>query len=271
MMISRYLPALLALSLAAPLAAQGFEGTMKQLQIMVMPPGVATLVGAGVTDPQQILDALATKVKGGDPSLVMTSEMTVSVKGAKMRIDGMNMGMAGTGYAIMDAAAGMMYTVVPQQKQIFVLAMADAPMVARRMAEQMGVQPPSTTPAVTTDLGVQPAGGVQAHGYRVTLPEGVGVVWVDPAMKTAFDAFKGMQEKMTGLNPGTGRVQAALMAFGFPMLSQMLTKAPAMAGEGWVYNHVETSEVRRQPVADDLFVVPADYTQVNMAQMPGMS
>lgn len=268
---SRYALLLLALALPAGLAAQGFEGTMKQKQIMLMPQGVAAVAGADVTDPQKLLEALTAKAPGADPSYAMTTDMTVTVKGSKMRIDGLNAGMGGTGYAIIDAAAGVMYTVIPQQKQIITMAAADADAVARKLYEQMGVTPPAKTPPTTSDLGTKTVFGVQAHGYRVGVPDAAGVVWVDPAMKSAFSAFDSFQQKMAGLNPGSGSIQAAMLTLGFPVLTDFVAKAPPMMGQGFLYSHVEVSQVQKQPVADDVFVLPTDYTRVTMAQMMGIN
>ncbi len=274
MKLSRYLPALLSVVLAAPagLAAQGFEGTMKQTQIVVMPQGVAALAGADLTDPAKILESLTGKVKGADPSYVNTTDMTVAVKGPKMRMDGASGAMGAGAYMLMDAAAGMVYQVVPAQKQIMTISMAEAPLVAKKMAEQMGITPPANPAApTTTDLGVKDIGGVQAHGYRVTTADGVGNVWVDPAMKNAFDAFKDFQEKMAGLNPGSGQLQATLQALGFPIVLEFVSKAPPMLGQGFVFTHMEVSQVQKQPVGDDAFALPADFTKVSIAQMMGVN
>ncbi len=271
----RYLLALLSLAAAAPagLAAQGFEGTMKQQQLVVMPQGVSALAGADVTDPGKILDALGVKVKGADPSYVNSTDMTVSVKGTRMRVDGMAGGMGPGSYAVMDAAAGMVYQVVPAQKQIMTMSAAEAPLVAKRIAEQMGMTPPAAgAPAPTTaDLGVKAIGGVQAHGYRITSPDGVGVVWVDPAMKNAFDAFTDFQQKMAAMNATGGQLQAAMMGLGFPVLTELVVKAPATMGQGFLYTRVEVGEVQKQPVADEVFVLPADFTKVSIAQMMGIN
>ncbi len=274
MRISRYLPALLSLALAAPaaLAAQGFEGTLKQTHITVMPQGVAALAGADATDPAKILDALGEKVKGADPSYLTTQDVTVTVKGTKMRMDGIAGAMGAGAYALMDVGAGMVYQVMPAQKQIMTISAAEAPAVAKKLAEQMGIPPAaSTAPPTTTDLGVKTIDGVQAHGYRVTTADGVGYVWVDPAMKGAFDAFKDFQQKMSALNPGTGQLQAALQDLGFPVLLEFVSKAPPMLGQGFLYSHIEVSQVQKQPVADDVFTLPADFTKVSLAQMLGIN
>ncbi len=275
MKLSRYLPALLSLALAAPagLAAQGFEGTMKQLHISMMPQGVAAVAGADVTDPQKILDALVERARGADPSYLNTQEMTVSVKGPKLRIDGMSGGMGPGAYALMDAQAAMVYQVAPAQKQIMTISEAEVPLVAKRMAEQMGGAAPAPSPAAptTTDLGVKTVGGVQAHGYRLTLAEGVGIVWVDPAMQNAFDAFKAFQQKVSALNPTDGRIQVAIQALGFAIQTDFLIKAPPMLGQGWLYTHVEVSDVQKHPVADDVFALPADFTKVSIVQMMGIN
>ena len=265
-MKSRNLLALLLLSLAAPLAAQGFEGTMKQLQVTVMPQGVATLAGAA-TDPAQILEAVAAKVKGADASLVMTQDMTVAVKGARMRVDGMGGGMGPGAYSIMDGGASMIYMVAPQMKQIMFLSGTDAPAFAQKMVERMGMPPAASTAPVTTDLGVKQVAGVQAHGYKLVTPDGVCIVWVDPALKDVFAPFKDFQQKMSGLNPGTGQLQAAMGALGFPILAQMVVKAPPMMGQGWLYSETTISQVQKAPVGDDLFVLPADFTKQDMSKM----
>lgn len=270
----RYLLAFLALAAAAPagLAAQGFEGTMKQQQLVVMPQGVAALAGADATDAAKILEALGPKVKGADPSYLNTTDMTVSVKAAKMRMDGLGGAMGPGMYMIMDAGAGMIYQVAPAQKQIMTLSAAEAPLVAKRMAEQMGVTPPANAaPPTTTDLGTKTVDGVLLHGYRIATADGVGIVWVDPAMKNAFDAFRDFQEKMAAMNPGSGQMQSAMMALGFPVVTEFVTKAPAMLGQGFVYTRIEVSAVQKQPVADDVFALPADFTKVSMAQMMGIN
>ncbi len=274
MRLSRYLPALVGFALAAPagLAAQGFEGTMKQAHIVVMPQGVAALAGADANDPQKILDALAVKVKGADPSMITTQDMTISVKGAKMRMDGMSGNMGPGAYALMDAEAGMVYQIAPSMKQIMTISAAEMPLIAKKMAEQVGITPPATpvTPT-TTDLGTKAIGAVQAHGYRVAIPDGVATVWVDPAMKNAFDAFKDFQQKVSGLNPGQGEMQGAIQALGFPVLVDYVTKAPPMLGQGWMFTHIEVSDVQKAPVADDVFALPADFTTVSIAQMLGIN
>ncbi len=263
---SRTLLALLPLALAAPLAAQGFEGTMKQQQVTVLPQGVAALAG-DAKDPAQILEAVAAKVKGADASLLMTQDMTVAVKGTKMRVDGMGGQMGPGAYSVMDAGAAMVYMVAPQMKQIMFLSGADAAGFAQKMSERMGITPSTASAPVTTDLGTKQIAGVQAHGYKLVTPDGVGIVWVDPALKDVFAAFKDFQQKMSGLNPGVGQLQAAMGALGFPVLAQIVVKAPAMMGEGWLYNETTVSQVQKGPVADDLFTLPADFTKQDMAKM----
>jgi len=273
MKASRLIPVVLALTaLTAPAAAsaQGFEGVIKQQTTMVLPQGVAALAGADAagTDLLKILQAVAPKIDGADPSVLQKQEMTMSLKGKKLRLDMAAAGMPGGFFTIMDAASDVTYTVMPAMKQVITTSAAEMAEMRKQMGARMGLPDSAAlaAPYTITELGTRGIHGAQAHGYRVVTPTMVSELWVDPALTAIMAAFQGLQQQMSRMSP-EGAWQTALREKGFPIQTTGVMKAPAMLGEGWMVTRADVTSVQKGPVADSVFVVPADYTQRKMSDM----
>ncbi len=257
--------ALSTLLLASALSAQGFEGVIQQRVQTVMPQAVTGLVGNDQQDPAAILEAVTNALGRARAGTVMRQDVTITVKGDKMRIDG-SVGAAGPGsFSILDAAKATTYTVIPAQKQIIVAAEQDVAAMQKQMQERMGLPAPSGAKPKLVGLGAGTVSGLKAEGYRLTAEDGAAVVWVNSELGTALAPFNSMQAQMA---MGATPLQNAVRALGAPIASQIVMKAP-MAGGGWLYNQATITSVKKQPVADALFQLPADYKQVNLSQMMG--
>jgi hypothetical protein len=262
----RWLLVAAAVSTPVALSAQGFEGVVKQQVKQVMPQGVETLAGADAANPEKALDAVSAKLATADASLVTSLDVTVRIKGSKMRVDGAGSANgAPDAYSVLDAGTSTVYTVLPSQQRIMVISGDDFATI-RKALEAQGMPAPSTTPPTRTDLGQKTINGVKATGYKLVSPDGVAVVWVDPARKDVLAGFAALQQKAA---IGGSSVDAAARELGFPVRSQALVKAPPMMGEGWRYTESLVTSVQQQPVADDVFAMPAGYTQVRLAEMMG--
>ncbi len=252
------------LLLPAALAAQGFEGVIKQRVRMVMPQEIADIAGEDKTDPAEMLDEIADKLVRDNRIGVMEQEVTLTVKGTRMRIDG-TVGAAGPGsYTVLDAASATIYTVVPAQKQILVATQADMTAMQQQLRQRAGQEPVPTRPKVTP-LGPKSVAGVASNGYRLTSADGAANVWIDPQLGAALAPFNSME---AGAGWGVSPLQDAVRALGVPVKSQVVMKSP-MLGGGWLFNEAEMTSVQWHPVADALFALPADYKQVTLGQMTG--
>jgi hypothetical protein len=249
----------------AALAAQGFEGVIRQRVRVVMPQAIAGVAGKESTDPAEILDAVAAGIGAGTSEGVLQQDVTLTVKGTKMRIDGA-VGAAGPGsYSVVDAARATMYTVIPAQQQILVATQADLTAMQQQLRQRAGQEAPATARPKMTSLGAKRVAGVAANGYRLTSPDGAANVWIDPLLGAALAPFNSMQ---AGTGMGATPIQEAVRALGVPIESQIVLKSP-MFGGGWLFNAAEVTSISKQPVADTLFALPADYKQVSLGQMMG--
>ncbi len=246
----------------ATLSAQGFEGVIQQEMKEALPEGVAALAGSDTADAGKVLNAILAKL-ATDTTHIATMHATVQVKGARMRSDGaMAAQGAPDGYAILDAGKSTVYSVFPSQKTVGFATAAAMAELQKRMP-----QPAAQAAPPRVDLGEKVINGVKAHGYRLTTPDGIAVIWVDPAMKGTLDVFEALQRKFAG--PNLGALQAAVGNLGFPVLQQMLIKAPPMLGAGWLFTQMSVTSTKREAVPEERFTIPADYKQVDLAKRLG--
>ncbi len=255
-------PIVLGCALLAPagVSGQGFEGVIQQQVRTAMPQAVAPLAGAGAADPGKVLDAVAGRLAAAPAPLVTRQQMTITVKGAKMRVDGAR-GTSPGSYSILDAGTGTMYTVMPAQKQVMVATARDVTALQKAMQQQMGLPAPSTAAPKRTALGTKALLGVRARGYRLVSADGAAVVWIDPALGPGLARFNSMQSQMAA---GASALQNAVRQLGFPLQSQLVVKAPPMLGPGWMYNESTITAVQRHPVPDSTFALPAGFKQVRL-------
>ena len=249
----------------AVLAAQGFEGVIRQRVRTVMPQEIADVAGEGKTGPADMLDEIAHRLVLGTPTGVLEQDVTLTVKGTKMRIDGA-VGAAGPGtYSVLDASSATMYTVIPAQKQILVATKADMLAMQQQLQQRAGQEAPAPARPQMTSLGAKSVAGVASKGYRLISPDGAADVWIDPMLGAALAQFNSMQ---SGAGLGASPIQDAVRALGVPVKSQIVMKSP-MLGGGWLFNEAEVTSISKQPVADALFALPADYKRVSLGQMTG--
>ncbi|HEX2207766.1 MAG TPA: DUF4412 domain-containing protein [Longimicrobium sp.] len=264
--------------MAGRAVAQDFEGVLTQRVLTVLPGGTEKLAGGAVSDPAALLDVPAEQVAALDSGLVQRQEVTITVKGDRMRIDGIGGArgpMAGA-YTLLHGSEGLAMMVMPASRRIVVITADDARAMAERMrgmarAASGGAAAPEAeaAPAVT-ELGERTLDGYTVRGLRVTGGGGAGEAWVSPELLAAFARFDEANRRLRAMSPlGTSAVLEAAERLGYPLVVRTAAKAPPFmgGGEGVVLTLTEVTSVRRDPVSDDLFQVPADYTQGTMAQM----
>lgn len=265
-------------SMAGRAVAQDFEGVLAQRVLTVLPGGTARLAGEGASDPAALLDVSAERVAALDSGLVQRQEVTISVKGDRMRIDGIGGArgpMAGA-YTLLHGSEGLAMMVMPASKRIVVITAEDAQAMAERMramARQAsgggGGPAPEAAPAVS-ELGERTVSGYTVRGLRVAGGGGAGEAWVAPELLAPFARFDEANRRLRAMSPvGTSVVLDAAERLGYPLVVRTVAKAPPFmgGGQGMVLTLTEVTSVRRGPVSDDLFQVPTDYTQGSMAQM----
>jgi uncharacterized protein DUF4412 len=273
-MRTRQLPVLLLpLALATPwrAVAQVFEGVVKQRVITVLPSGVEALLGGPGQDPSKLFDIPLNKLTELDTSKLRVHNVTISVKGNRMRTDGAATGGPFRGgYTIVQADQGVSMMVMPSSKRIVVVTPEDAKSMAQRARQAAGADTARADQPQSTDLGARTINGFAARGVRVSTPTGSAIVWASSELGPSFARFRDVQAGLRAMAPADVIAMLnAADAIGYPILLQHVIRVPRSrgGGEGYIYTITEVTGIDRAPVSDELFTLPADYTQVTMTQM----
>lgn len=249
---------------AAGLDAQGFEGTVTQRSISVTSQGIQTLLG-DVGD-EVDMDALfaiplervlALAERGEHLARVETSE--IRIKGSSLRA---GMGEDGQGYVILDTEEGAMRMVDPAERMYVEMSAEQL----EAMHAGMGAAVPGDEES-EADIAVRRLGesrtvaGRRVDGYEVVESGVVTRAWIasgDEPLGRVMAAITEWSARMDGEE--ADGADARLLELGTPLLTQTYD-----GGWGGGEYHVEeTLSITQEPLADDLFEVPAGYTRQSM-------
>jgi hypothetical protein len=191
--------------------------------------------------------------------------ITMTVKGTKMRFDipeGMenapHMG-AGKNYAIVDAPAKKLYTVVDEQKMVMVMDL-------EKLGEQMKKMKVPGAPAEPASGGAPPK--VTKTGHNDTV---AGISCEDWDITNA----KGERGRVCVSNEGASWLE--MPTIGLP--SENLWARELFDGRhlplrmvgydasGAEESRLEVTKIERKPVADSTFGIPAGYREMDFSQM----
>jgi len=167
--------------LTAPVAAIGFEGTLKLRTVSVERDKLGTLTGGKAPDAEQTL-AITTDTllaaKDADPQV---RESMVYISGSKVRMDA-PLQKGKEGYAIIDTEKNMTWFVVPSEQRYIEWSEADAKAMGEKMVqiekmmkERMGSLPPDQRAQVEAMLKNMkaPEGGAAKLSRRFEAKFGV--------------------------------------------------------------------------------------------------
>ncbi len=287
---------LVAVVLVAPGIAIGFEGSMSFRTILVQRDQLANLkTDKPSPEPEKAFAIPTTELLSlTGPSGAKVSSMKVYVNGSKVRAE-----VPGTdgGYFIVDTEKNTTLLVVPKDKKCIEWTAKDSEAFADSMArmqkemERMAREKlPSLPPeqrqqvekmlkeqgvgaAATTKVDVRPLGekqtinGMETAGYEIKLENEKTLAWVTQDQPELGKLHRTVQEQMEKMIPPAGRsrqrASTALAQHGLPVMVQTL------GPEQYVVQ--ELVAVTAEPLAGDLFTVPADYARVSAteAMKPG--
>jgi hypothetical protein len=272
-------------------AAQTFEGTVRQRTAMVPPAALSRWIAADVpfaTIAQRVfaapIDSLlppgeVERMRSPDGSMVM--EQVWHFKDGKMRMDMQIPGMpAEMGFfSIMDPQRGEIVMVMPMLKQVMRLPNAQLDSMQRHntnQARKLGVSA-SMQPR---RIGTQIINGMQAVGYEMHDTAFVARLWMAEELRDVGEALRSVAERMRGM-AGTGAPgmmddpMSLIGQPGLPLRIQSLMRvSPEQAqtmGPGYMYTVMEVVSIERKTLSDTLFRVPQDYTEMKRPQLPQQS
>jgi hypothetical protein len=193
------------------------------------------------------------------------------VKGARLRVETAAAGAAGgmSFFAVFDAAADSVFMVLPTMSRVMVGTIAEMGEFQKRSRQRMGMEDVAALVAspTLTELGESTIGGIRARGYRATTAGSLSETWVDPSQKDPdLGKLTGMMQKMSGATGDTA-FQALMRSKGRVLRTLSIMKAPPMLGAGWMVSRIEAAAPVRQAVPDSLFVLPAEFARMNLADM----
>ena len=245
------------LIVAAPrMAAAQFEGVVKQRDISVT---LAALEERGF-DLSSLVDVPIERLLALRGELVASGDMTVTeseiyIKGSRMRVsdetddDG--------AWGIIDLERGIMLSVQPGQRMYIEMTQDDL----RQMDASTGGGA-EDQPEVARVGETKTINGLRSVAYDVTTYEGTTRVWVsndNGGLSAWFQRFAEAFEAMSmDDDPDPSSVVAE---HGFPMLVLKTTYD--------MFEVEETFAVEPQSLDDALFVPPAGYQKMTMAEMMG--
>ncbi len=245
------------LIVAAPrVAAAQFEGVIKQRSISV---NLEALDERGF-DVTNLLDVSIERLMALRGELVATGDMTVTeqeiyIKGSQFRSDATD--DEGPAWATVDLGQGVMRLVRPDQRMYIEMTQDDFQQLAAYTGGGSGEQPD-----VSQVGGSRTINGLRSTAYDVTTYEGTTRVWVSNAHTDLVTSFQRFAEPLKAMSMGDDTDPSFVVAeHGFPVLVLKTT-----------YDTFEVEEVvavEPQSVDDALFVTPAGYDKMTMAEMMG--
>ncbi|MFZ0391510.1 MAG: DUF4412 domain-containing protein [Calditrichia bacterium] len=268
---------LLLSSLALSAAAKDFEGVVTQRQIYV------SLIDLDHTldfsDMETVaekwfsksVDELRNAAKNSqDPDVYEESQMTITVKGNKMRIDTQEDNQ--TVSAIYDSENQQVITLQHDQKMAMVTNLNDMKNMAQSFTGQMGgsegTDQEDDDAEEESQFSMQKTGDTRTiNGYKATLYKGTdddgdySYLWITDDDAGLLGVFTGLMQMMDQEEESAEDKELAFFKgiSGFPVLTKSLSESDL--------NIMELVKVEEKNVSGDLFKVPADYQQMDMQQM----
>ncbi len=245
------------LIVAAPrMAAAQFEGVVKQREISVT---IAALEERGF-DLSSLVDVPIERLLALRGELVASGDMTVTeseiyIKGSRMRVsdetddDG--------AWGIIDLEQGVMLSVQPGQRMYIEMTQDDF----RQMGASTGGGA-EDQPEVARVGETKTINGLRSVAYDVTTYEGTTRVWVSNDNGGLAAWFQRFAEAFEAMSMDDDTDASSVVAeHGFPMLVLKTTYD--------MFEVEETFAVEPQSLDDALFVPPAGYQKMTMAEMMG--
>ncbi len=281
MRLSRsYLLATLLLALALPSSswAQGFEGTITTRQIMVSEDALFELLYGEEEmeeepsiDPEKVfaipLERILT-LAGSMGDEVSVDQITFSIKGTRMRMDG-DIGEEMPGYALLDFGAGSFQLVQPSEKIYIEWTNED-------FEELQAMMPEMDEEETGSDAHVRALGqtkeinGMRCSAYEIKLEDATTVAWVTEELKDLVAAFREFETRMKGMGMFNEEDEGSETFFlvaehGFPVMEQTLTTYSMFGGA--LYDVQEVVAVERKSLSANVFTVPSDYERKSFMDM----
>lgn len=266
----------------APVAAIGFEGTLKLRTVSVDRDKLGTLAGGKAPDTEQTLAITTDKLLAAKDTDAQVRESMVYISGSKVRMDA-PLEKGKEGYAVIDTAKNTTWFVVPSEKRYIEWSEADAKAMGEKMAqiekmmkERMGSLPPDQRAQVEAMLKsmkgpegdaakvkVEATGktrtvnGMQATGFEVQTGDETLVGWVTQDQPELNKTLLNVQERMEKMTPpsmrGRQSARTSLGEKGFPVMMQTIDPQH--------YRVEEVIAVEKTAVPADMFVIPKDYAK----------
>jgi hypothetical protein len=266
----------------APVAAIGFEGTLKLRTVSVERGKLGTLTGGKPPNAEQTLAISTDKLLAAKDAGAQMRESTVYISGSKVRMDA-PLEKGREGYAIIDTEKNATWFVVPSEQRYIEWSEADAKAMDEKMAqiekmmkERMGSLPPEQRAQVETMLKnmkgpegdaakakVQPTGktrtvnGMEATGFEVKSGDETLVGWVTQEQPDLNKTLHDVQARMEKMTPpslrGRQSARTSLGEKGFPVMMQTLDPDH--------YRVEEVIAVEKKAVPADMFAVPKDFAK----------
>lgn len=272
--ITTYAALLLAAPLlAAPVAAQDFEGTMRQVDVGLGVDALRSIAGSTdvdailALDPERVLEA----VHSGEVEATQIQRSTVLIDGplTRMQAEGE------AGYTIFDARDGVGYVVDPDERVVLVIDPEELAALAEEDGESSASEPPTAE-----RIGTATIRGYRTTGYRVDLDDRILLAWLSPDLAEQIgslsDALVELGNAMLAASRGDGGMTwpEQLASAGAAVRSVSLdTDMLASGGGGMMaqmmpaYSITEFYGVEAGPVDDARFALPDDYERQSMAEM----
>lgn len=256
--------------------AQGFEGTITTRQITVSEDALLEILYGdeemeeeASLDPEQVFAIPLERILSFAGSLgeeVEVSEVTFSIKGTQMRMEGDE---EMPGYALLDFGAGTFQLVQPSEK-IYI------EWTKEEFEELQAMMPEMEEAETSPSAQVRPLGetkqinGMSCSAYEVKLQDATTVAWVTEELRDLVTAFREFETRMQGMGmfdeEDEGTETFFLVAeHGFPVLEQTLTMYGMFGGVE--YDVQEVVAVERESLSASLFTVPSDYERKSFMDM----
>lgn len=254
------LPVVAALiAVPATLPAQGWEGTIRTREISFHAGLFADRIGdtpTGVLD-LPLADILAAADRPDGTEDVEVTEATLKLKGTRIRTDmlsGEETGMP-EGYGIMHVDQGLMYLVMPAQRTIMEMNVAQIEAMMAEVPQPDAPEPPPIEPLNETRV----VNGVRCQGYRIRGPDGLTIAWVSKEDAALHALYEGFSDLVRRMDPEGTDPDLRLAPYGFPMLTYTIS--------GDDVTIEETIAIEPGPVPDSEFALPAGYQRMSMLDM----
>jgi hypothetical protein len=188
-------------------------------------------------------------VPKGDSTMIMT------IKGQKARIDLPASQMS----SIIDLKEGKMYTIQHTQKQVMVMSLDDIKKATDLTAQTKEGQ---AKPEIKKTGKVETIQGYKCQQYEITgagpTPSSIYCWITEEVNDSEMEAFRSFSGKMAGF-VGLGGVE-------HPKGMVIRSEARMNVNGRTMNSQTEVESIKRDAVADSVFVIPADYKIIEMTK-----